>query len=119
MGIKILYRVESQNPSMREDTGRWFTDNLRELCCYLEHKYPLGRVMFLKLPANTAEYYRVSNFKDNGHWRICKNPRSVSCHPEKEYFLPKKIAMKARVYIPEGGIAEELLSLGADAFLFI
>ncbi|MBU2616189.1 MAG: hypothetical protein KKC19_03740 [Nanoarchaeota archaeon] len=119
MKTKVLYRVENQNPDRREEVGRWFTDNFSELRWYFEHKYPLGRIMYLELPVDIAEYYRVSNFKKNGSYKIHKNPAAYSCHPKKEYFLPKKIATKAEVYISEGGIAEELLSFGADGFLFL
>lgn len=74
--------------------GRWFTDDLGEAKWYIEHEYPLGKIVFVDVPRTIAERYRVSQLKKEGGKMIAENPFAFSNRPEKEYFLPREISDK-------------------------
>ena len=94
-----LYRAEAKHKPVRPmaewiprspATGRWFTDDLDEVIWYMDNEYPDGdgHIVYIELPKEEAERYRVSNFTDNE----IDQPRAYSCRPDKEFFVPRAIA---------------------------
>lgn len=107
-GMIRLYRAEDKNvqsnaPSwMKEDelyqnvlnaSGRWFTDSLKEAQWYINQEYPDGHIVYVDLPAEEAEQYRVSNLAmKKGYKDVRENPAAFSRRPDREFFLPIEIA---------------------------
>ncbi|MDP3986748.1 MAG: hypothetical protein Q8P81_00810 [Nanoarchaeota archaeon] len=110
-----LYRAEEipskkkSPPSWREThlewqighaaSGRWFTDDLSEAEHYLDNHCANGRIVFINVPEDVAERFKVSNMEDKGGKGIKDNPRAYSLRPEREYFLPADIAEQKKVYV--------------------
>jgi hypothetical protein len=101
-GKRIVTDWEKQAPEYqwsKQAHGRWFVDDLRELKWYIEHEYPNGKIVFVDVPIEVAEHYRVSSLKKEGGKMIAENPFAFSNRPEKEYFLPREITDQKRDYI--------------------
>ncbi len=81
-----------------EASGRWFTDDLKEAEWYIKNEYPSGKILFVDVPKEIANHYRVSQLKKTGGKLIGENPFAFSRRPEKEYFLPREIANQKRDY---------------------
>jgi hypothetical protein len=95
----------------QEAAGRWFTDDMEEVNWYLQNEYPDGRVVYIDVPVNEAERFRVSNMpvKEKGK-NVEENPRAFSRRPEKEFFLPKTLATKAAPVSAEERVTPEAVT---------
>jgi hypothetical protein len=127
-----LYRAES-NPKDRiepaewiktqpsyqrtqEASGRWFTDDLEEAQWYIDNEYPGGRIVSVQIPRSDVEKYRVSKIAlKEGNKNASENPAAFSRRPEKEFFLPKEISLKATEYKPQSFVAAEPTTTPAEA----
>jgi hypothetical protein len=88
--------------------GRWFTDDIEEVNWYLQNEYPGGRIVYVDVPVDEAERFRVSNMPvREGGKNAEENPRAFSRRPEKEFFLPKTLATKTA---PAPTVAEEAVT---------
>ena len=77
-------------------SGRWFTDDIEEARYYLQDN-PGAKLVEVEVPAAEVERYRVSNLPEvPGGKNAAENPRAFSRRPEKEFFLPKDMAERAR-----------------------
>lgn len=106
-----LYRVENPDRQLKpqghwmwsqpsyvaatNSWGRWFTNDPKELEFYLKD-IPNGHVVYVDVPANEVEQYRVSNMKVKPGDHELDNPGLHSSNPEVEFYLPKAIAMKSK-----------------------
>lgn len=84
--------------AMLQASGRWFTDSLDEAMWY-ENEHPGGEIVFVDLPAAEAEAYRVSNIvarEGIGRAGQPESPGAYSARPEREFFLTREAARKAR-----------------------
>lgn len=87
-------KVAQQESGQAEAEGRWFSDKTEVLDFYLEDTgAEKARVVFLDVPRETAEAFRVSNTTEEVAGRAVK---SFSRDPESEVFLPRDLATAAR-----------------------
>lgn len=97
-------RGTPEHASIAEATGRWFTDDPAEAQWYAAHHEGKGHTTFVDVPTAEAERHRVSNLSSGEG-----TPRSFSRRPEKEFFLPKSLAVQHQPY-REGGTTISLYS---------
>jgi hypothetical protein len=105
-----LYRYEGTDPerhvsdwiretdeyrNMMAASGRWFADTIDEALWYrCEHES--GVLMSVEIEDDEAELWRVSNLQQlpGGRSRP-ENPAAWSLRPEREFFLPRDLAILA------------------------
>ena len=99
---------------MKTAAGRWFTDDRAEAEWYIRNEYfDNGLLVTVTLPKAQAEFYRVSNLPVKAGGKDAPdNPRAYSRRPEKEFFLPTEVALRA-----EPLLHEELSPLSAKVQL--
>lgn len=110
-GLVRLYRIEPRHKSDLPDwivrglaesghseaEGRWFVRDPEMLDWYREDIAGEARVVFVDVPPEDAEKYRVSNIQETIGLRPVK---SFSKDPENEYFLPRAVA-ELKIEMPE------------------
>jgi hypothetical protein len=96
-------------------TGRWFTANLDEAAWYAR-ECDDGEIVFIDLPADEVERYRVSNIAlKPGGKDAMDNPRAFSRRPELEFFIPQELVLQTQVFTFSG---ENLDEEGFNSFKF-
>jgi len=77
-------------------SGRWFTNDLEEALWYLANEYPGGIIKYVDIPADQVDQYSVSGkSKDKS---TPNNPSAFSLRPEKEFYLSREAAGKAKIF---------------------
>lgn len=92
-GVPQWAKDSPQYANTQKATGRWFTDDLEEARWYVANENPGGKITYVDVPADRVGKYRVSDMavKDGGK-SVAENPAAFSRRPEKEFFLPRKVA---------------------------